>query len=40
MTKAFPIIVKPMQSAGSDGVKLYHSVEETRYPPAGAELTA
>jgi len=29
-TEEFPIIVKPVESAGSDGVKLCHTVEEAR----------
>jgi biotin carboxylase len=29
-TEAFPIIVKPVESAGSDGVKLCHTLEEAR----------
>merc|ERR1712039_57841 len=30
MGEQFPIIVKPVESAGSDGVKLCHSAEEAR----------
>jgi biotin carboxylase len=30
LTEAFPIIVKPVESAGSDGVKLCHTPEEAR----------
>mmetsp|Transcript_80476 Transcript_80476/g.207144 ORF Transcript_80476/g.207144 Transcript_80476/m.207144 type:complete len:430 (+) Transcript_80476:120-1409(+) len=29
-TEEFPIIIKPVESAGSDGVKLCHTVEEAR----------
>ena len=30
-TETFPIIVKPVESAGSDGVKLCHSLEEADF---------
>ena len=30
-TETFPIIVKPVESAGSDGVKLCHNLEEAHF---------
>ena len=30
-TETFPIIVKPVESGGSDGVKLCHSLEEADF---------